>query len=197
MLENVTCQIVNSSDWWNYISLLVQLLGLLGSLIIAFFTVQYTQYLREKREYNAVMVWFLSEGFHLVNLLVPLKDVVNEKIQKINAHPNEKNIEIMFFPDCTLNSFNSIISKGYFKLLKDDYIKNLIKIQLDTNQIKFYFDSFTLLNSMASEVTIENFNAQQRGALTNMLSSIDTFVQDMHGPLIIDYPKTFIQWILE
>lgn len=191
MFANVTSQIFESIDWWSNISLTIQLLG---SFLIAFFTIRYSQYLQDKKEFEGAMIWLTTEGIYLQNLLTPVSILIDEKIKEIDDHPNEKRIELFFFPDIKLNSLNFIMSKGYFRLFTQDYVENLFGIITYVNQLNYNYNSYNQINSMASQITIENYNKQKLDTFKTMRANIDSYNRHWNAHKISKYPKTFQQY---
>jgi hypothetical protein len=191
MFTNVTYQIVNSINWWSNIFLGIQVLG---SFLIAFFTIRYSQYLQEKKEFDNAMIWLATEGVFLQDLLKGLKNTIDEDIKEINALPDTKNISGCFFPDVTLNSLNFFISKGYFGLFTTDQIGYFLKLRLDVTQLKHNFDSYAQLNSVVSQITAENYNTQKMDTFVKIKTTIDEFNQHWSAYEILKYPKTFRQY---
>jgi hypothetical protein len=192
-LETLINLILNSIDLWKNLSLAIQLLG---SFCIAYFTIQYTQYLQRKREFNSAMMWLLTEGILLTNSLAPVKRNLENVIARIDSQTQSKNIDIIYFPDVALNSLNYIVSKGYFALFTVDYMKKMIQLKSDVSQLKYHCDSYYQLNLMAPNATIENFNQQKRDELRSMCDCIDQIIRDWESHQMVSYPRTFLQWLL-
>lgn len=192
VFENYMSITLSSIDLWKNSFLAIQLLG---SFCIAYFTVQYTQYLQRKREFDNAMMWLFTEGFLLKSSLESTKTRVEEMIARIDPESNSKNIEIIFLPSPVLNSLDYTISKGYFAFFTKEYMELLLKLKSDITELKFYFDSYNQLNCMAPNATFENFNQQKRFELTSICNSIEKFSRDWETHYIFTYPRTFIQWL--
>jgi len=189
MLENITCQISESNYWFNTFSFTFQLIG---SFLIAYFTVQYTHYLREKREFESAIDWFIVEGSFLRGFMDSLKITVNQNIKKMDKVSDKKNLEIIYFPDFSINSIDFFISKGYVILIKREYSEQIIKIKLDVLTLKYNHYCYVQLLSIAPQITAENYNEQMRSVLTNINENIDRFNTDWDNRGIFQYPKTFL-----
>jgi hypothetical protein len=187
MIENVTyCQISDSINWF-------QLIGsFLIAFFIAFFTIHYSQYIRDKREFEATMNWFLIEITHLNELLNRLvKTSVDEQIKKMELQPDKKELIITFFPDCSLNSYNFIMSKGYFSLLLDgNYIEKMTTINLHALQLKYLQSSFSQLTSMG--INVSNYNEQKKIVLKAISEEIDIFDKESKSFKAPKYPRKFM-----
>jgi hypothetical protein len=191
--ENVMNLILNSINLWMAVSLAIPLLG---SFCLAYFTIQYTQYLQRKGDFNSAMIWLFTEGSLLTSSLDPVKRTLEEVIARIDAQTQSKNIDQIFFPDIMLNSLDYIVSKGFFALFTEDYMKKMIKLKSDVSLLKYHCDSYYQLKFMAPNVTIENFNQQKRVELTSMCDCIDQITRDWKAHQMISYPRTFLQWLL-
>ncbi|MGB8220526.1 MAG: hypothetical protein WCE46_09110 [Methanoregula sp.] len=203
MLENITCQIVtsqfsDSSNWWNNISLTIQLLG---SFVIALIILLITQYLTEKSEFESTMNWFITEGDYLRSIISPKIDPIEENINTLDAlPPDRKDIRIFDFPDFKLDSLDFIISKGYFQFFSEIDSTYLIQIKMVLARLQYNKNSYDLLNSKSSQLTPENFKTQQRTLLKGIQERMDYFVYLWDQPRIKSrikkYPKSILtRWL--
>ncbi|MFA4824574.1 MAG: hypothetical protein WC593_05380 [Methanoregula sp.] len=199
MLENITCQFVtsqfsDSSNWWNNISLTIQLLG---SFVIALCILLITQYLTKKSEFESTMNWFITEGDYLSSIISPKIDSIEENLKTLDAlPPDRKDIRIFDFPDFKLDSLDFIISKGYFQFFSEMDSTYLIQIKMVLAKLQYNKNSYDLLNSKSSQLTAENFKIQQRTLLEGTQKLMDHFVWLWNQPRIKSRIKKYPKRIL-
>nr|WP_319375220.1 hypothetical protein [uncultured Methanoregula sp.] len=199
MLENVTCQISDSGNWWNYVSLII---SLLGSFAIAYFTIHFTQYLREKKEFETSMLWFGREGSYLKDWLNALKIAIDKSVEEMKLDPDNVVIDSLRFPDLSLNSYDHIASKGYIELLEKEPLEkncflNIIKIKEDVLNLKDYQNSYNQLWMLSSLIgktpgfSISHYNEMKRIIFDDISKKIDEYVMDYSAYKPPKYPKWF------
>jgi len=87
-------------------------LQLFCSFLIAFFMISYSLYLREKREFDAAVVFFLAEfDFFETCVNTDLKPAIISQIEKLESHPDESAFAIMLFPSISFSSIDFLFSR--------------------------------------------------------------------------------------
>jgi len=74
--------------------------------------ISYSLYLREKREFDAAVVFFLAEfDFFETCVNTDLKPAIISQIEKLESHPDESAFAIMLFPSISFSSIDFLFSR--------------------------------------------------------------------------------------
>ncbi|MFA4860211.1 hypothetical protein [Methanoregula sp.] len=166
-------------NWLSNFSLLFQLIC---SFLIAFFTISYSLYLREKRDFEAAIACFLAEtGFFQTCVETDLKPSIISHIKKIKSHPDERTFGLMQFPSISFSSIEFLLTHGYILQLGQDNFDTLITLKYQLAKLEYQKSGyFLLLNYPERPLTTVEFNNGSYYmliAMKDLLDAIDISFQ--------------------
>ena len=184
-------------DWLNNLSLFFQLIG---SFFIAFFTISYSQYLREKQQFEAGIAWFLSEIGYIQSCIdTDLKQPIRHLQGVIEKHPETKNFGSFFFPPSSILSFDRILSQGFALHLGYDNYMTIINLKYQLSKLQHLKEEYYLLIEIQGNppITIVDFNKNSLAALKTINALIESFEENVKKFQPPKYPYTYFQYIFQ
>lgn len=167
------------------------------SFLIAFFTISYSSYLRERREFEAAVVSILAEfDFFETCVKTDLKPAIISHIEKLETHPDDSAFAIMQFPSVSFSSIDFLFSRGNIPQLGLDNFQTLITLKYQIRKLDYQRDIyFLLINHPKGPLTTAELNKHSLDMLKNMknlLDAIDVTFQQFKPP---KYSLTFWQYL--
>jgi hypothetical protein len=194
MNETVIITSEMAIDWLSTFSFFFQLFC---SFLIAFFTISYSLYLREKREFEAAVVSFLAEfEFFETCVNTDLKPAVISQIEKLESHPDESAFAIMQFPSISFSSIDFLFSRGNIPQLGLVNFQTLISLKYQITKLDYQKDVYFLLikhpNGPLTTVELNKYSLDMLKSMKKLLDAIDVPFQQFKPP---KYSLSFRQYL--
>jgi hypothetical protein len=156
-----------------------------GSLIIAFTTIILTQCLKDRKSYENDMDLLIYELNELQIRLQNLRKVLNETIENVENKQDQKDIELIDFPDCSLSTINSILSQKHLLANNEwDKISRLKHNSINLSYIQLFYQKYPYI---ATAPDCKLYNNGKIQLLKAFIKFIDDFNENFNN---FTQPKT-------
>ncbi|MGA2912293.1 MAG: hypothetical protein ABSE07_02120 [Methanoregula sp.] len=196
LLENVTRTLSNidySFNVWTFF--LSQLMSVILILLTVFLTVMYTEYRKDKRNFESVMGGYIIELGIIRTEIDTLKSNSEIILKGLNETP--KPLPLLIFPRFSLESHNAYLSSGSGKYIPyEDIIKmSRIYVQLD-NLLLLQARYESLYPIFFKEGMVgENYYNGLKDVLKQLITQIDVFHKECETFEVPKFPS-FVTLIL-
>jgi len=152
---------------------LISISPFIGSFIIAYFTIVFTQAFRERRDFEENIDLLLYELAELYTRLKELRRDIIETRSLVSFQQDSKRLDVLNFPNFSLNNIDIILSKKYL-LSKDEWDKIFLfkNNSYDLAHLQSYYER---VHYNPHGLSAQLFNEGKLQLLKNMIEIIDDF----------------------
>jgi len=196
LLENVTCtlsNIDNSFDTWTFF--LSQLMSVLLILLTVFLTVMYTEYRKDKRNFESVMDGYGIELAIIRTEIGTLKSNSEIVLKGLNDTP--KPLPLLIFPRFSLESYKACLSNGCTKYIPYETLVTMSKIYIQLDNLLLFQAHYEALYPIffKEDLVGKNYYSGLKYTLENLITQIDVFHKECDTFKAPKFPS-FISLIL-
>jgi len=180
MIENITCQLSPSDQFFNLLSLFITVFS---SLVIGVFIVFFTNYVNRLNEFNALSEILDDDLSHLIGKLWELKGQIDwqlDQFEKIPFEVRDKKFKYYKkdFPSLSFNAFDEFLSKGYYNFISKEDFTNLKYFKYSIGEISRLKDEYDQTQELmtSNHLSLEAYN----GEIYEILKLMSDVIYELH-----------------
>lgn len=190
MLENVTCTLSNIDYSLNIgIFFLSQLMSVILILLTVFLTVMYTEYRKDKRNFESIMEAYGIELAIIRTEIESLKFNSKNVLKGLTKTP--KPLPLLIFPRFSLESYKACLSSGCMNYIPNENMITMshIYIQLDNILLlQAYYEAIYPI-FFKEELVGENYYSGLKYTLENLITQIDVLHKECDNFKVSKFPS--------
>jgi hypothetical protein len=178
LFENVTSTLSNSDTSFNIGTFfLSQLMSVILILLTVFLTVSYTEYRKEKRNFESIMEGFGIELAIIRTEIDTLKLNSEILLKSLNQIPRDESLPLLIFPKYSFESYKTCLSSGAGKYIPREVMIQMshIRIQLDNLLFLQAHYEATYPIFFNKELMGENYYRDLNYTLNELINAIEVF----------------------
>lgn len=162
-------------------------------LLTVFLTVIYTEYRKEKRNFEAIMGWYGIELAIIRTEIDTLKDNCKIVVESLKDESKEKTLPLVIFPKYSLESHKVCLSTGCGKYIPYETVISMSKISIQLDNLLFlqahYEATYPLFFN--KEMVGKNYYQGMIRTLEGLITQIDVFHKECDTFTIPTFPSFF------
>jgi hypothetical protein len=162
-------------------------------LLTVFLTVSYTEYRKDKRNFESIIEGFGIELAIIRTEIDTLKLNSEILLKSLNKVPREVSLPLLIFPKYSFESYKACLSSGAGKYLSRDEMLQMSKIRIQLDNLLFlqahYEATYPIFFN--KELMGENYYRDLNYTLNGLINAIDVFHNECANFKVPRFPSFF------
>lgn len=166
-------------------------------LLTVFLTTRYSEYRKEKRNYEAIMSWYMIELAIIRTEINALKENSEILIEMLKNETPEKSLPLLIFPKFVLESYKMFFSTGCGKYIPYESVTKMSRVYIQLDNLLFIQAHYEGIYPIffKDEMRGKNFYQGMIRDLGELIKQIEIFHKVCDDFKFFPFP-TFFKFIL-